>query len=68
MHDFEKIVLNIPHKVEAMSLYLTRHISAAIIEGLLLPLGLFLILGWSLKKIIHRIGQLVQDASVDKAE
>ncbi len=68
MHDFEKVVLNIPQKVESTSLYVTRHIAAAIIEGLLLPLGLFLILWFSLRQIIQRIGQLVQASPIETLE
>ena len=41
IHTFEKIVLDLPQKVEAMTVYYTRHIAMTLFEYILMPIMLF---------------------------
>lgn len=58
IHLFEKIVLNLPHKVEAMIIHHTKYMAMSVFEFIILPILLFLIaigiLRWVLKSWVHQ--------------
>jgi len=43
IHSFEKIVLDVPRKVEAMAIYHARHMAMSLFEFIVLPIALFAI-------------------------
>jgi len=53
IHSFEKIIVNLPHKVELMAIHNTKHIAMTLFEFVILPIAIFLItvvvLIWGIK-------------------
>ena len=53
MHSFEKIILDLPHKIESMVIYHTKHMAITAFEFLFLPFVIFIgavgILRWVIK-------------------
>ena len=68
IHEFERTVLHMPQKVSAMSLFVIRHIAATIIEGLVFPIGIFLTLWFTVRRVIRRIGELVQGVRSEETQ
>lgn len=60
MSRFDKFAVNIKHKIESMTLILIRHIATALIEGILLPLGLVLVLFYGIKRIAKQVGRIYE--------
>lgn len=58
LHRFDHFVVDIKHKVESMSLIFVQQISTMLIEGILLPLGLILVLFYSLKRIAKQMRRI----------
>ena len=53
VHSFEKIVLDLPHKVETIANYHTRQTTLSLFEYIILPLGLLLLSTWMLISIFR---------------